>query len=118
MVLYVADASRSVSVASALLSEQNKQRFVDDVQLEYDKIRERHAKRQNKVELISYEDAIDNLSNGASDGGIAGAAEGRIVLDAAAAPSVRASTSPHQAESPRPTGCHRRSRSRPGSPGC
>ncbi|CAA0117674.1 Methionine synthase [BD1-7 clade bacterium] len=51
-VVYVADASRSVSVATNLLTSTLKQKFVDDLKAEYDVVRERTSKRSaNKASL-------------------------------------------------------------------
>jgi 5-methyltetrahydrofolate--homocysteine methyltransferase len=44
-VVYVPDASRSVSVASGLLSEQSAQ-FIADLQADYDKVRQQHANKK------------------------------------------------------------------------
>ena len=54
--VYVADASRAVGVASKLLSEK-KSEFVADVQAEYEKVRERRAKKSGQKRTISYQDA-------------------------------------------------------------
>lgn len=59
-VVYVADASRSVAVATKLISEELKTEFVADTQAEYEKIRERHANRKPKADKLSYLDAIAN----------------------------------------------------------
>ena len=46
-VIHVADASRAVSVVSNLVSDTHKPEFVSDIAAEYDKIRERHAGRED-----------------------------------------------------------------------
>jgi 5-methyltetrahydrofolate--homocysteine methyltransferase len=56
-VIYVPDASRSVSVASALAGE-NKAAFVNGCREEYVTIRERTAQRRTKKEKLSYADAV------------------------------------------------------------
>ncbi|HEY7773938.1 MAG TPA: methionine synthase [Marinagarivorans sp.] len=55
-VVYVADASRAVGVASTLLSDDNRQKFVDDIKAEYIKVRERTANRRARP-LINYTQA-------------------------------------------------------------
>ncbi|WP_414450906.1 methionine synthase [Burkholderia sp. 22PA0099] len=45
-VVYVPDASRSVSVASSLLSDEGATRYLDDLKSEYDRIRDQHANRK------------------------------------------------------------------------
>lgn len=59
-VIYVPDASRSVSVAASLLSKELKPGLCSDVAQEYEKIRERHEKRIKKVEFLSYKEALEN----------------------------------------------------------
>jgi len=59
-IVYVADASRSVSVASQLASDHLKQNFVDELKTEYSKVRERMANRKSNKKYLSYEDAISN----------------------------------------------------------
>ncbi len=58
--LYVTDASRSVGVASKLLSEERKKAFVEEVRAEYHEVRTRHSARQSKKEYLSLEDARKN----------------------------------------------------------
>ncbi|WP_183085152.1 methionine synthase [Trinickia fusca] len=45
-VVYVPDASRSVSVASSLLSDEGAARYVDELKVEYERIRLQHANRK------------------------------------------------------------------------
>jgi len=45
-VVYVPDASRSVSVASSLLSDQGAAKYVEDLKADYDRIRDQHANRK------------------------------------------------------------------------
>ncbi len=47
--LYVTDASRSVGVAGSLLSEDQKQEFIDKIREEYEQVRERHKGRRAKT---------------------------------------------------------------------
>jgi len=57
-VVYVPDASRSVSVASNLLSTELKTNFVASCRDEYATVRERNANRQPKAKPITYEEAL------------------------------------------------------------
>ncbi|MFP3563964.1 methionine synthase [Paraburkholderia sp. SIMBA_030] len=45
-VVYVPDASRSVSVASSLLSDEGAAKYVDDLKADYDRIRDQHANKK------------------------------------------------------------------------
>jgi len=45
-VVYVPDASRSVSVASSLLSDEGAARYLDDLRTDYDRIRTQHASKK------------------------------------------------------------------------
>ncbi|MEY4588099.1 MAG: hypothetical protein RL497_175 [Pseudomonadota bacterium] len=57
-VVYVADASRAVGVASQLLSDELRPAFIAGVKDEYEKVRVRRANRQNTVKLVPYEQAL------------------------------------------------------------
>ncbi|HET7314578.1 methionine synthase, partial [Salinisphaera sp.] len=58
-VMWVKDASRSVPVASKMVSKDAREKLVAELGQEYDKMRERHAaKRQTK--FVSLDDARDN----------------------------------------------------------
>ncbi len=57
-VVYVPDASRSVSVASNLLSDELKPAFIAERRSEYATVRERNANRQPKSVPITYEEAV------------------------------------------------------------
>ncbi|CAN1539169.1 MetH Methionine synthase I, cobalamin-binding domain [Burkholderiaceae bacterium] len=46
-VVYVPDASRSVSVASNLLSDEGAKKFIDELLSDYERIRQQHANRKN-----------------------------------------------------------------------
>ena len=59
-VIYVSDASRSVSVSQSLISPNLKDNYIKELKAEYEKVRERTSKRQNKKQLLSYKQAIDN----------------------------------------------------------
>ncbi|WP_211828871.1 methionine synthase [Kistimonas asteriae] len=53
-VIYVPDASRSVSVATQLLSKTRKNAFIASTKAEYEKVRERNANRRPKAERRPY----------------------------------------------------------------
>ncbi|PRZ42157.1 methionine synthase (B12-dependent) [Antricoccus suffuscus] len=59
-VVWVKDASRSVPVASSLLSETGRGPLMDDIKADYDALRERHASKQNDRPMLSIEAARDN----------------------------------------------------------
>ena len=59
-VVYVPDASRSVSVASKLLSEDQKIAFFDDLKEDYGKVRERFTQQNEQRQLLSLENARAN----------------------------------------------------------
>lgn len=61
-VIYVPNASRSVSVVSSLLSDELRPAFVERQDLEYKKVRERHYKKGPRSSLISIEDARKNAT--------------------------------------------------------
>jgi 5-methyltetrahydrofolate--homocysteine methyltransferase len=58
--VYVADASRSVAVATQLISNELKPAFVTDVAEEYEKVRLRHANRKPKAAPLGYAEAVGN----------------------------------------------------------
>ena len=60
LAVYVSDASRSVSVATALLSDTQKEDFVKNTQDEYETVRERRKNRQAKTKLLPYISACKN----------------------------------------------------------
>lgn len=59
-VIYVPDASRSVAVATQLISDELKAEFVKSTRDDYAKVRDRHANRKPKAAQLSYSDAIAN----------------------------------------------------------
>ena len=59
-VVYVPDASRSVSVASSLITDHLKEKFVADLEEEYEAVRVRRASSHSKKKLLSYKDAVAN----------------------------------------------------------
>ncbi|MFC3285289.1 methionine synthase [Litchfieldella rifensis] len=56
-VIYVTDASRAVGVAGRLLSPGLKEAYVAEIREEYEKVRERNAKRRPKAADLSYAEA-------------------------------------------------------------
>ena len=58
--IWVKDASRSVTVASNLLSEEQRAAYVERLKAEYAEIRERHKGRKSGVRLLSLADARAN----------------------------------------------------------
>jgi len=59
-VVWVKDASRSVPVAAALLSDERRDALLDEVRADYDSIRTRHAAKNQERPLVSLEDARAN----------------------------------------------------------
>ncbi|MGB5324255.1 MAG: methionine synthase [Pseudomonadales bacterium] len=59
-VVYVPDASRSVSVASTLVSDDLKAGFIEKTKTEYATIRERHANKSPRSKLLGYAAAVAN----------------------------------------------------------
>ncbi|HTF94820.1 MAG TPA: methionine synthase [Cellvibrio sp.] len=57
-VVYVADASRAVGVASTLLSDELRPKFVEDLKQEYVEVRERNANRKPRGTVRTYPEAI------------------------------------------------------------
>ncbi len=56
-VIHVLDASRSVTVCSTLLNDDNKQPYVDGIRAEYDKAREAHLNKKSDKRYKSIEEA-------------------------------------------------------------
>ena len=56
--IYVADASRAVGVASKLLSKDNRDAFVKEIQSDYDAVRLRTANRTSRGTVYAYADAV------------------------------------------------------------
>ena len=61
-VVYVSNASRSVSVVSALLSDELRPAFMERQKEEYTRVRERHYKKGPRSTLISLKDARANAT--------------------------------------------------------
>lgn len=62
-VVHVLDASRSVPVVSNLTTEKLQARFVSDLAKEYEEVRQQHANRRRKKQLISLSEARANAQN-------------------------------------------------------
>ena len=60
LAVYVSDASRSVSVATSLLSDTQRDNYVKSIQEEYEVVRERRKNRQAKLKLLPYQAAREN----------------------------------------------------------
>ena len=58
-VVYVSDASRSVSVAQSLLSDENATQYIEGLKTEYERVREQHANKKAQP-LVSLEKARAN----------------------------------------------------------
>ena len=61
-VVWVKDASRSVPVAAALLSDDQRPGLMADVKADFDSIRERHSARQTSRPITSLERARENAT--------------------------------------------------------
>lgn len=61
-VVYVSNASRSVSVVSSLLSDELRPAFIERQNDEYERVRARHYKKGPRSSLISIEDARANAT--------------------------------------------------------
>ncbi|WP_322043818.1 methionine synthase [Paraburkholderia sp. J67] len=58
-VVYVPDASRSVSVASSLLSDEGATKYIDDLKTDYERIRDQHANKKAQP-MVTLEEARAN----------------------------------------------------------
>ncbi|MFD1558892.1 methionine synthase [Paraburkholderia silviterrae] len=58
-VVYVPDASRSVSVASSLLSDEGATKYLDELKSDYDRIRDQHANKK-ALPMVTLEEARAN----------------------------------------------------------
>ncbi|BCX88006.1 5-methyltetrahydrofolate--homocysteine methyltransferase [Methylomarinovum tepidoasis] len=59
-VVYVTDASRAVGVAGSLLSAELREPYLARLKQEYDQVRERHAKKQDRTQLLPIFEARRN----------------------------------------------------------
>jgi 5-methyltetrahydrofolate--homocysteine methyltransferase len=66
-VVYVPDASRSVSVAQSLLTVEQRDQYIEDVAVDYERIRVQHANKKS-VPMVSLSDARANKMKVAFDG--------------------------------------------------
>jgi 5-methyltetrahydrofolate--homocysteine methyltransferase len=62
-IIHVLDASRAVSIAGDVISKQRKEGVRLEVKKEYEELREQHENRQNRKELLSYEEAQKNKTD-------------------------------------------------------
>jgi len=58
--VYVKDASRAVGVCSKLLSDTQKEPYVQEIREEYERVREQRAKRQRNAKWVKIDDARKN----------------------------------------------------------
>lgn len=56
--IYVADASRAVGVASKLISQEQRDAFISEIQRDYEAVRLRTANRTSRGTLYAYADAV------------------------------------------------------------
>lgn len=59
-IIHVLDASRAVSIAGDVISQQRKDTVRLELKKEYSELRAQHENRQNKKELLPFEQAKDN----------------------------------------------------------
>jgi len=59
-VVHVLDASRSVTVVQSLINPENKAIFMDNLKVEYDRIRDEHSKRKEIKEFLDLDAARRN----------------------------------------------------------
>ncbi|MCW2751048.1 MAG: methionine synthase, partial [Aeromicrobium sp.] len=62
-VIWVKDASRSVPVVAALLSDEQRPKLLAETEADYDSLRERHAARQDTRSLLKIADARANATS-------------------------------------------------------
>jgi len=62
-VVYVPNASRSVSVVSSLLSDEQKPDFAAKVEKEYETVIKQHERKRDNTQYISFEEARENRFN-------------------------------------------------------
>ncbi len=66
-VVYVPDASRSVSVAQSLLTDETRERYVAEISMDYDRIRTQHAGKK-QLPMLTIDDARRNKMHLKFDG--------------------------------------------------
>jgi len=62
-IIHVLDASRAVSIAGDVISKQRREGVKLEVKKEYEQLRKQHENRQNRKQLLSYEDAQKNKTD-------------------------------------------------------
>jgi 5-methyltetrahydrofolate--homocysteine methyltransferase len=62
-VVHVKDASKSVGVVAALLSDEKKEEFANDISAKYEALREKHEKTKLEGKFVSLDDARKNMIN-------------------------------------------------------
>ena len=63
-VVYVTDASRAVGVAGSLLSDELREPYLRRLEAEYEQVRERHARKQDRTRLLPIAAARRNRFDG------------------------------------------------------
>ena len=58
--VHILDASRSVTVCSTLMSDENRKQYIDTIRGEYDKARETHLNKRSEKHFKTIEDARKN----------------------------------------------------------
>ncbi|WP_051881596.1 methionine synthase [Parvularcula oceani] len=61
-VIYVTDASRAVGVVSDLISKERRDGYLSNIHDEYDRVREAFARRQQKNDRVTIEEARENAA--------------------------------------------------------
>eukprot|EP00998_Keelungia_sp_KM082_P008153 NODE_433_length_1955_cov_66.736324_g426_i0.p1 GENE.NODE_433_length_1955_cov_66.736324_g426_i0~~NODE_433_length_1955_cov_66.736324_g426_i0.p1 ORF type:complete len:547 (+),score=27.88 NODE_433_length_1955_cov_66.736324_g426_i0:146-1642(+) len=59
-VVYVPNASRSVSVVSSLLSKELRSKFLEQLDKDYERVVEQHQRKRDNTQYISFEQAREN----------------------------------------------------------
>ncbi len=61
--VYVKDASRAVGVAQNLVSTEHRSNYIEQLQEEYEKVREQHRNKQRKIDWLTLDEARANRIN-------------------------------------------------------
>ncbi|NMH59599.1 methionine synthase [Alteromonas ponticola] len=59
-VVYVANASRAVGVCQKLLNQQSREKFAIELEHEYEKVRQQHARKQPRSRPVTLQEAREN----------------------------------------------------------
>jgi len=59
-VIHITDASKSVQIATKLMAKNEREEFIEEIKLRYDRIREEYENKQNLKEFLSIEKAREN----------------------------------------------------------